>query len=638
MSTPADAIADAPLPPAADAAPSPATTPASHAARPEPLDPRAASGVSLAPHRPWWVESLGLVLAFAVSAAFLWFVLQHWAPAHAGNNQNGYLASGRLLAQTGSPGFEPASPFEFVGWMWGMADPASTAPGGGMHYAKYPLGYSLLVSLAWLVAPADRVVEWVHLVNPIAMALAVLGVYFIARQLMHPLAAVVASLLTASNPVLLVLANNPNSHATAVCFVTWGIACLVRAVQRPAPLAAVAGGLLLGYACTIRYTEGLLVLPLLLVCLLSIRRGWKPALRAFLPLLAWSIPVLAQVAFNWFAIGQLTGYDSTNESTGFAFDHFKEKWQFAIRELYATGAYFLLPIGLLGLLTMVQWRWRTAAVLILWLVPGALLYMAYYWGRGLGVWGFLRFYATLLPAIVIAAAWVIERTVVSLPGRKLVAVVGAAIFAAFVTYLNTDSTRGALQRDHTVAANIAFSAAKVREHVPPRAVLFGESQRMLNHLQSIGDWQLVGGDWVLGQFPLPRIRTRGEEDANPIQPARRAFLERAINPLSPADRARHVQELVARARAQGRDAFILLTPGRATQLAQRMFSRHPTTEVARWTEPNTLGEEAMRNMAGIGSTGTTDPAPRTYVLLRLGPPDASAAATTAPTTLPAESE
>lgn len=575
-----------------------------------------------------WVTIPSALLALLLAAGFFWFTLQYWAPAHAGNNQNGYLVSGKLIAETGSPGFEPKSPFEFVGWMWGMADPHSTAPGGGVHYAKYPLGYPLLIAATWKAAPPDRAADWAHLVNPVAATIGLLGVFVLAAQIMPSPAALLAMLLASSNPVLLILVNNPNSHATAVAFVVWGVVGIVLQLQRGWLLAGVIGSLLLGFACTIRYTEGLLVLLVLLATLLQLRLRWRSLPRVLLPLAAWTLPVATQVLFNRVALGAWTGYDSTGESTGFAFDHFDEKWRFAIRELYATGAYFLLPLAVLALGAMVQWRWKTALVFWLWLIPGAVIYMAYYWGQGLGVWGFLRFYATLLPAIVVLASWTIHRVVASLPKQRIGAAVSATLFVAAVVYLNLDSTRGALERDHAVAGNVAYSARRVVEQVPLRSLLFGESQRMLNHLQFRSDLELYGGDWLLGQFPLPRIRTRGETDANPIQPARRAFLESRINGLTLPDRARIVREAVDRALAENRGVFVMLTPARAAQFRDRFLGDYAVREVDRWTEPNSLSEQALRNLSGIGSTGTTDPAPRTWALLQVTAPRPE------PTTMP----
>ncbi|HMO25326.1 MAG TPA: glycosyltransferase family 39 protein, partial [Tepidisphaeraceae bacterium] len=705
---------------------------------------------------PIWMDGMSLLLAIALAAGYLTFILQYWAPAHAGNNQNGYLVAGKLMATTGWPGFEPSSPFSFVGWMWGMADASSAAPGGGMHYTKYPLGYPMLIAAAYALAPEGRAYDWAHLVNPIAMALAVLGAFVLGRQIMHPLAALLGAVLVAANPVLMTLANNPNSHATGVCFVVWGVAMTLVFAQHGWLWAGLLGGFLLGYACTIRYTEGLMGLCIGLAVLMQLRlrgrdeltsrpllgiatvlavgvvmlaasgvvarmysRGWgvgagtialallvgfiyltrrspiyrerrwplasetlrvismlallivgggaialgylssteTPSLsgsidfilarwllsgsvivaaiigatilfgtrwlRVSLPLAAWALPIVMLVLFNKYAMNDWTGYDSTAESTGFAFEHLKNKWQFAVRELYATGAYFLLPIGMLGLLMMLQSRWRAGLILLAWLVPGAAVYMAYYWGRGLPLWGFLRFYATLLPIFGIASAWVVAQVIISqrltAPGwRTAIGALGAAIVMAFVVWTNYDAAVPALERDHTVASNIHYSASRARELAPAGSVVFGHSQRLLNHMQFSTEFDLYGGDWLLGEFPVPRIRTDNQSEANPIQPARRAFLGAAIGPLDSDARRAIVRQIVNDAHAAGRPAYVFLPPNRAMQFVTRYCQGFETVEVDKWTEPHNFSA-ASRDALGAGSTGLQNPAPTMYSLIRIDP-------------------
>jgi hypothetical protein len=99
-----------------------------------------------------------VVAALALAYGHYYFITSFWAPAHWGNNQNGYLVGAKHLAQSMAKGrfttgFEPTNPFEFVGWMWVMANENSTAPGGGMHYPKYPLGVPSIASATRSTAP-----------------------------------------------------------------------------------------------------------------------------------------------------------------------------------------------------------------------------------------------------------------------------------------------------------------------------------------------------------------------------------------------------------------------------------------------------------------------------------------------------
>ena len=100
-------------------------------------------------------------------------------------------------------------------------------------------------------------------------------------------------------------------------------------------------------------------------------------------LLGWLIPVVALVSFNKCALGSWTGYDTTNESTGFTWKHFSDKWEFMLTQLHGTGLFFLMPIGIFGLALMFRWSWRMALVMTAWFLPGVLLYTSYYWGNEL---------------------------------------------------------------------------------------------------------------------------------------------------------------------------------------------------------------------------------------------------------------
>jgi hypothetical protein len=82
-----------------------------------------------------------LALAAVLAAGFFLATRGYWVAADPGVDENAYLVSGKLLAQTGSPGFVPPDLYSLVGKMWiGTRE--------GRFYPKYPLGQTLLVALA----------------------------------------------------------------------------------------------------------------------------------------------------------------------------------------------------------------------------------------------------------------------------------------------------------------------------------------------------------------------------------------------------------------------------------------------------------------------------------------------------------
>jgi hypothetical protein len=728
----------------------------------------------LSPSRvPAWVEEprtkrwLFVLIALFVAWGYFWVTQQYWGPAHSGNNQNGYLVGGKFLAQKGTTGFEPPSPFSFVGWMWVMADANSTAPGGGMHYPKYPVGLPLIYGLVYKFAPPGKQIDWVYLVNPIAMSLGILGVFFFTRAIAGSFAGIVAMLLLAIGPVTLVLTNNPNSHATGVMFATWGMFFLLRWWQRQGLWRALVAGLLLGYAVTIRYTEGLLLIPLVVAGLTSIRflpwRSWErwsgsifllaalaatiggAMLRAagtggfpapwvgvvgafgvlllavpwarfrdsvrplnLLRLLAasglvwaawglnvpgalsdekdftiyaatrlavlvaivllfalpwsqprrymgsvvlglgWLIPVAGLVAFNLSTFGTLTGYDSTNESTGFTIEEFQRKWDFALRQLYGTGLYFILPLSVMGVVMGFRWNWRAATLLLLWWVPGTLLYMAYYYGMNMPVIGYLRFFMTLFPPAVIAAAWVIAQASRSLgfttPDDRALRLgstagpVGAAALIAVAGLVNLRAVIGPMERDLVIAFNLDHTTREILRNVPAGSVVFGNSQRLCNHLQFAGDYELYGADYFRNGYPVPTMGTRDGNDPNPIQPARRKFLDKAYSGLGDRAMVEKQNQIVRDSLQAGKRVFVILEAGQAGSFRNAFLTRaFEVKTVRQFTEPmkmSDMSEDASRTLADLRQMGFGRGSPSTWLIIEvLGEKQAPA---TAPATAPAD--
>ena len=234
--------------------------PARPAFRPLPLIER---------YEPRALRIAAATLACAIAVAYFWFILQYWAPSHPGVDQNGYLVGGKQLAWTGSTGMKPDEPLGFVSNMWVRNDET------GINYPKYPVGLPLLYAIVlWTCGAAGP--KAAFLVSPIGAAAAVLGMYFLARRFAGPFASLMAMLLLAFSPVTLVLADNPNSHASCLAFCVWGAFMLVRFWETGSIWRGIVGGFLLGFAATIRYTEGLLGLMIgLAVLSFIVSHRWR---------------------------------------------------------------------------------------------------------------------------------------------------------------------------------------------------------------------------------------------------------------------------------------------------------------------------------------------------------------------------
>ncbi len=316
---------------------------------PIPSSPQADSRLlSLPPiDEPAWKRHLYLALALATTLAFFLVIFTFFAPGpgNPGIDENAYLVGGKLFARHLSSGLHPASAYAYVGPMWIRTT-------DGWYYPKYPVGIPALNALAIWLGGGHNVFAAFY-TSPVCATLSILGMFLLTRLLAGSFLALLAALALATNSTMLHLALVPSSHAPAICFALWGMLCLISWWKSGKIWIGIAAGLLLGYTVTIRYSEGLLLAPLGIAAILSIRwTRWQSYLRAALPLLAWAVPVGALVLFNKITTGHLTGYDSTHESTGFTIAEFKTKWEFTLQQLYLYGLFFLLPLGILGMVLM----------------------------------------------------------------------------------------------------------------------------------------------------------------------------------------------------------------------------------------------------------------------------------------------
>jgi hypothetical protein len=381
-----------------------------------------APAIELLEPEPLWKRYGYGIIAMALSLAFFYAVISYWVPAHAGTDQNGYLVGGKMFAQTLTMRQSPVQPgtrdqfdpHQFIGKMWvgaGLGTPDER------YYPKYPLGlpalYAVMLWIGSLFGPAWGV--WLSYgLSPVAMSLAVLGTYLLARRFAGSFGGLLAAIVFGTSPVTLQLAINPNSHAAAVCCVVWGMYFLIGWWQFRGMLRAIAAGFLLGYAGTIRYSEATLVLPAALVALFALRwRDWKTLRQAVALLSAWAVPVGLMVLYNRFAIGDLTGYGPTNESTGFNLGYASDNWETMFRNLNTGGLAQMMPFALAGLAWMFWWNWRAASVLAAWIIPCLLTYTFYYWAPDSAVnvfsIGYLRFFTTILPGLALCFFWLISR-------------------------------------------------------------------------------------------------------------------------------------------------------------------------------------------------------------------------------------
>ncbi len=607
------------------------------------------------------VRWLFLLVALTITAGYWYFLQSYWAPApgRPGIDENAYLLGGRNIAEHGTVGFKPTDDFQFVDAMWvRTTDHTYTPPGlsgflkdrltvhteAGWYYPKYPAGVSLLDAIAIRLGGAQHGIEWAFQVSPICMTLAVLGMFFLARSIAGSYCGILAMILIAMGNTSLELALAPDSHAPALCMVVWGMFMLVRWWQTGSILHGLAAGLLLGYAVTIRYTEALLLFPLYpldqvlgdtslaanhphwweaikwarflpigplgIATFLSIH--WTRPLswfRSVVPVIAWTIPVGLLVAFNWFSMGHVTGYDATNESTGFSTTEFFSKWDFTVHEVYLYGLFLFASLGIAGLFILFQRSLRWGLFLWMWFVPGALLYTSYYWGNRADGVVFLRFFLTLYPPLILAAMWLLRSAGLgayaaaeSKPRRGWA--IGWALAAGVLTAASTATTflptLTDMEKQHRGNMNLQYSNDNIRRQItrkhanPARPMIFADTgaiPQLLQYTQFTidADWYTIdafeprsgGGFGVIGLL-------QGNDQNSPvlIQRERISHMTDLLKGKSSADLVNLAHRTIDVALDAGRPVYAILTPLQKIDFQRTYISSdYQMKELDHWAEP-----------------------------------------------------
>jgi hypothetical protein len=715
---------------------------------------------SLVDPEPFWKRRLFEIVALGITLCFFYFITSYWAPAHPGVDQNGYLVGGKQLALTGSSGMKLAHPLEYVGSMWVITGDLSSD--NVWYYPKYPIGLPLLYAIPlWINWEHGK--DFAFYVSPAGAAMAVLGMFFLVRTVAGSFVGVMGMVLLGMNTVMLALANNPNSHASCTAFVVWGMFMLLRWWQTGAIWRGLLAGFLLGFAVTIRYTEGLLILPLgvavlsvlpyrqilkvswwrIAVCValgagatalrlyerdghsiiravfagllalgilipwwkkkaifrhplfylglvatallvaaiaIGVPDAWQPVRdtdgsiklaesydvqaavllgltfafltftiysppswrRGVTPILGWLIPVLWLLGFNWFAMHTITGYDSTNESSAFTEAGFQQKWEFMVSQLYQYGAFFLLPLTVLGLMLMWRWSARVALAAMLWLMPGVLLYTAYYWGNNNNGLGYLRFFLTLVPAMILPAVWFLRHGAYwradsgeITPRRGSIGMpIACGVYVSLIALMAIRNALPLLERDVSINNNLAYTGQQIASTIPPGSVVLAESRggrggggySLLNYLQWKGDYQLFSADAFTGGGRGMRNIPQDPDQPRPLQRERVQYLREKVYP-SIDDLEQNRLELIRSALLAdpARRVFIVAPTNNNSSFLQALFSRQPgglgaafdTKRINFWKEPLALSPEIGTSPLMMGRGAQVNRPPMSWQIVEV---------------------
>jgi hypothetical protein len=311
-------------------------------------------------------------------------------------------------------------------------------------------------------------------------------------------------------------------------------------------------------------------------------------------------------------MGTWTGYGHTGESTGFALEHLARNRDVLLRQLTTTGLFLTLPLGVLGLILLFAWNARLALLLWAWLLPGLLVYAAYYWAPDNSGIGYARFLLTLFPPLAVGAAWCLTQLAPVAPHaerafRRIIAPLAALVLVLGAGAYNVWSAIPMLAADQRKAATVAQAAEQVMRvaKAPPGSVVFGPRE-FLHHLQFVADYRLYAAD----EFDRRTLATLEEPDPTRpavVQPSRAAALIERLKTRDDGQLARLLRDITAKALDDHRRVFVI-SPADAP-LPQRFdapgfdggdgraFTARP---ILTWTEPPPLPDRLRRRPGPSG--------------------------------------
>lgn len=525
---------------------------------------------------PRWLRAAGLVALVAMLAVFFLYHAAFNVPAHPGVDQNGYLVGGKVLARHGTAGLTLDDPFQFVGRMWIGADLGTPDE---RYYPKYPPGLPLAVALGWWLGLGPT---WAFWVNPVLMTLGLAATFMLVRLIAGTGLGLIATAVIATSPAIMGLTTNPNSHAGALAFAAWGL-LLALSWTRPGRATytrAVAAGLCLGIAVTFRYTEGLLLLPAVLAIVLGVRwRSLRSLAQAAAMLAAWGGVVGLMVLYNYLAFGSVTGYDPTNESTGFAWAYFLDNWDTMLRSLDGPGLFMIFPVAVAGMIGLCIWRWRVGLIIAAAIVPSLLTYTFYYWAPSPEGLGYTRFFITQFPALAACAAAAaamlidpapapgsapgsaraqpVSHAIAPAPSRaaRIGWMLGGGVVAALALLANVTIATPQLESDQLNRLHLHDQATLILEHAPPGSVIICRDQRLLHHLQFVGDYLLYSGE-PFDHRTVQRYANVDPDEPQGLQPQRQLALYERLRDMNQAALTAQQQQLIDAAFADGRRVFV----------------------------------------------------------------------------------
>lgn len=452
----------------------------------------------------------GVGLAIIV-LLFTGFIASQFAPAITEPDDNGYFAQATRWVRDGQTWFKSASDAEYIGmhWLWDSKS--------DVYLSRYPPGLPALIAVLYALGGYKLAM----LANPVLAVGALVGLYFTARRLTLAPFALAGVVLLATNPTFISHTLAGDAHMAVTFCLIWGTGLLLLWQTSRRGWQIFLAGVLLGCIPTIRYPDSLVALGVGAFLLCNLFR--RADVRAFssphpnpltegkgtnngrmlshlsLAVLGALIPIIPLLIRNQLLLGGFwkTGYSLSNEQTGFSFEYFKQHAVQYLQIIQGDGLGIVFALGLLGITWMICARGTRAlgAMLLLFVAPMLMLYMAYYWAPAGNSNATMRFLLPTFPIFILAGMWMLRAATQNAPRAARVTL--PLILIGFQLLWGASTAMQNVDRMSFSKAALAMLTEKVRQVAQTDDVVV-TTGAMLQHADFVRLWKVADMSYIRG--------------------------------------------------------------------------------------------------------------------------------------------
>jgi len=339
-----------------------------------------------------------MLIILGLCVFHLLFLLRFFAPAISTPDAQGYFTQGRIIATHGQTFFIPENNLQYIGPHW-------HTPDGEKYFTTFPPGFPILIAIVYKLFGANST----FLINLILASLSLLVFFFLCKNWLFNIWALIATFFLAINPFYNEHALFGDSHTSLIFFFLIALLFLIKAIKTNNCVYAIISGVAIGIVPTIRYAEFVLsvVFGAYIFWLFYTKKISLKTCISFL--IGILIPLTLLAVRNHIAFGKpwITGYSLVNTQALFGFNYLIEYFIPFLVMLATAGMGILFWFSIGGFIKLLR-NPDTKSIGVYLLSSVSLLtftYMAYSWSPDPET---MRFLLPTFPVCTLAAVYFIS--------------------------------------------------------------------------------------------------------------------------------------------------------------------------------------------------------------------------------------